>query len=233
VSEAFDRWRRPFRARNHGRPKVSLAGLGTESVAQPRPQPSLPLRAVVPMAQPRPLSTDVLMALGSRHLIFLINGGTTYDLTPTLHASPNTMIPRISTVISMWRALAGTTARVALVFKIPLTEDPAASLNLLMIPVAYHTDAAVERELKSVVKNIKDNQQFLRSSSMRCTGEKIAPDADDAAGKGQGIQEQKKRQSDLAVFPAALNQAHCQPVGRLAKVHEHCSGTMRARYPPS
>jgi hypothetical protein len=38
--------------------------------------------------------------------------------------------------------------------------------------------------------------------------------------------------ADLAVFPAALNQAHCQPVGRLAKVHEHCSsGTMRARYP--
>jgi hypothetical protein len=32
---------------------------------------------------------------------------------------------------------------------------------------------------------------------MRCTGEKIAPDADDAAGKGQGIQEQKKRQHEL------------------------------------
>jgi len=33
--------------------------------------------------------------------------------------------------------------------------------------------------------------------SMRCAGEKIAPDADDAAGKGQGIQEQKKRQHEL------------------------------------
>ena len=33
--------------------------------------------------------------------------------------------------------------------------------------------------------------------SMRCSGEKIAPDADDAAGKGQGIQEQKKRQHEL------------------------------------
>src|SRR5262245_28526077 len=32
---------------------------------------------------------------------------------------------------------------------------------------------------------------------------------------------------DLAVFPAGLHQAHCQPVGRLAKVHEHRSGTMR------
>jgi hypothetical protein len=50
--------------------------------------------------------------------------------------------------LSMWRAFAGATARVALVFKIPLTEDAAPSLNLLMIPVAYHTDAEVERELK-------------------------------------------------------------------------------------
>lgn len=33
--------------------------------------------------------------------------------------------------------------------------------------------------------------------SMRCSGEKIAPDADDAAGKGQGIQEQKNRQHEL------------------------------------
>src|SRR6516225_606219 len=35
---------------------------------------------------------------------------------------------------------------------------------------------------------------------------------------------------DLAVLPAGLNQAHCQPVGRLAKVDEHCSGTIRARF---
>src|SRR6516165_10479747 len=37
--------------------------------------------------------------------------------------------------------------------------------------------------------------------------------------------------ADLAVLPTALNQAHCQPVGRLAKVHEHCSATVRARSP--
>jgi Protein of unknown function (DUF2971) len=65
--------------------------------------------------------------------------------------------------LSMWRAFAGATARVALVFKIPLTEHPAASLNLLMIPVAYHTDDEVERELKLVIQNINDNQQFLGS----------------------------------------------------------------------
>src|SRR5262245_38777924 len=33
--------------------------------------------------------------------------------------------------------------------------------------------------------------------------------------------------ADLAVLPAGLHQAHCQPVGRPAKVHEHRSGTMR------
>src|SRR5262249_9001177 len=30
----------------------------------------------------------------------------------------------------------------------------------------------------------------------------------------------------LAVFSAGLDQAHCQPVGRLTEVHEHCSGTI-------
>jgi len=30
-----------------------------------------------------------------------------------------------------------------------------------------------------------------------------------------------------------LYQAHCQPIGRLAKVHEHCCGTIRARFLPS
>jgi Protein of unknown function (DUF2971) len=65
--------------------------------------------------------------------------------------------------LSMWRAFAGGTARVALVFKIPLTDDPAASLNLLMLPIAYHTDEQAEGELKLVTTNIKNSQTFLRS----------------------------------------------------------------------
>src|SRR5262249_38838055 len=36
-----------------------------------------------------------------------------------------------------------------------------------------------------------------------------------------------------AVLPAVLNPAPCEPLGRLAKVHEPCSGTMRARFLPS
>src|SRR5262249_37370529 len=36
-----------------------------------------------------------------------------------------------------------------------------------------------------------------------------------------------------AVLPAVLNQAHCQPIGRLAKVHKHCTGPIRATFLPS
>jgi hypothetical protein len=39
--------------------------------------------------------------------------------------------------------------------------------------------------------------------------------------------------ADPAVLPVGFDQAHCQPVGRLAKVHEHCSGTIPARFLPS
>ena len=39
--------------------------------------------------------------------------------------------------------------------------------------------------------------------------------------------------SIFGLLPAVLNQVHCQPIGRLAKVHEHCSGTIRARFLPS
>src|SRR5262245_59903704 len=66
--------------------------------------------------------------------------------------------------LSMWRAFASASARVALVFRLPLTEDSATSLNILMSPVAYHTDAQLESELKLVSTNIQANQEFLRST---------------------------------------------------------------------
>src|SRR5262245_16249473 len=37
--------------------------------------------------------------------------------------------------------------------------------------------------------------------------------------------------ADPAVLPVGFDQAHCQPVGRLAKVHEYCSGTIIASLP--
>src|SRR5262245_51323402 len=35
--------------------------------------------------------------------------------------------------------------------------------------------------------------------------------------------------ANLTALSAGLNQTHCQPVGRFAKVHEHCRATVRAR----
>jgi hypothetical protein len=68
--------------------------------------------------------------------------------------------------LSMWRALAHANARVALVFKLPLNDEAAAtSLSLLLSPVAYYTAAEVEAELQSIITNIKANQDFLRSTN--------------------------------------------------------------------
>jgi hypothetical protein len=65
--------------------------------------------------------------------------------------------------LSMWRAFAAGTARVALVLKIPLAHDPASALNLLLLPVAYHTAEEAEGELKLVTTNIKNDREVLRS----------------------------------------------------------------------
>jgi hypothetical protein len=66
--------------------------------------------------------------------------------------------------LSMWRAFARASPRVALVIRLPLADRSAgSSLRLLLSPVAYHTDAQVESELQSVISNIQANQDFLRS----------------------------------------------------------------------
>src|SRR5664279_803153 len=59
--------------------------------------------------------------------------------------------------LSMWRAFGNTSARVALVFTILFTLGSAQSLNLLLSPVAYFTDAQVEAEIQSVINNIESN----------------------------------------------------------------------------
>ena len=66
--------------------------------------------------------------------------------------------------LSMWRAFGNTSARVALVFTILFTLGSAQSLNLLLSPVAYFTDAQVEAEIQSVINNIESNSDFLRST---------------------------------------------------------------------
>jgi hypothetical protein len=60
-----------------------------------------------------------------------------------------------------------------------------------------------------------------------------APELDAGGNRKRRLDRAQARDmlvADLAVFPAGLNQAHCQPVGRLAKAHEHCSGTIRAMF---
>jgi hypothetical protein len=63
--------------------------------------------------------------------------------------------------LSMWRAF-GSGARVALVFRLPLTLMVALPLNVLLNPVAYFTEQEVETEMKWAIESIRAEQQFLR-----------------------------------------------------------------------
>ena len=65
--------------------------------------------------------------------------------------------------LSMWRAFGGNTARVAIVFSVPWVTTGALALNLSLNPVAYLNEEEVNEEIKSVVKNISENREFLRS----------------------------------------------------------------------
>jgi len=66
--------------------------------------------------------------------------------------------------LSMWRAFSRSSARVALVVKLPLTEGSAESLKLLLSPVAYFTDTQVYGELLSIIRNIEANREFLQKT---------------------------------------------------------------------
>lgn len=66
--------------------------------------------------------------------------------------------------LSMWRAFARTTARVAIVFRLPFTPGFAQPLRLLLSPVAYFTTEELAAELKSVQDSIKNNLDFLRAT---------------------------------------------------------------------
>jgi len=60
--------------------------------------------------------------------------------------------------LSMWRAFSRSSARVAFVLRIPLTEGSAEPLNLLFSPVAYFAEPQVHR----VIKNIEANREVLQ-----------------------------------------------------------------------
>lgn len=65
--------------------------------------------------------------------------------------------------LSMWRAFGGMTARVAIVFTIPWLSVGALALNLTLNPVAYLSEEEVQAEIIAVIKNIRENCDFLRS----------------------------------------------------------------------
>jgi hypothetical protein len=67
--------------------------------------------------------------------------------------------------LSMWRAFSRSSARVAIVMRLPLTEGSAAPLNLLLSPVSYFTDTQVYGELHSVARNIEANRDFLQKTN--------------------------------------------------------------------
>lgn len=65
--------------------------------------------------------------------------------------------------LSMWRAFGGSTARVAIVFRVPQYSGGALALNLMFSPVAYLTEALAHDVVHEVIKNVRDNCEFLRS----------------------------------------------------------------------
>ena len=65
--------------------------------------------------------------------------------------------------LSMWRAFSRSSARVALVLRIPIAPDTAESLSLVLSPVAYFTDTRLGDELRSVIRNIEASRTFLQT----------------------------------------------------------------------
>ncbi len=65
--------------------------------------------------------------------------------------------------LSMWRAFGNTSARVAIVLRIPKFSGGAGALHLLFSPVAYLTEAEVHNVIEDVIRNIETNAEFLRS----------------------------------------------------------------------
>jgi hypothetical protein len=66
--------------------------------------------------------------------------------------------------LSMWRAFGGSNPRVAIVFRVPWYSGAAAGLNVIFSPVAYFDQTQLEAEIGSVIANINENADFLRST---------------------------------------------------------------------
>jgi hypothetical protein len=65
--------------------------------------------------------------------------------------------------LSMWRAFGRSTARVALVFRIPLEYRKARSLGISIGPCAYFTYPEFDAEMKLMISRIRSERDFLKS----------------------------------------------------------------------
>lgn len=65
--------------------------------------------------------------------------------------------------LSMWRAFGGTTARVAIVFRMPWFAGAQSELNVMFSPVAYLREDQVHQEIEAVIRNVDENKVFLQT----------------------------------------------------------------------
>jgi hypothetical protein len=63
----------------------------------------------------------------------------------------------------MWRAFGMSTARVAIVFKVPRFSQGALALRLMFSPVAYLTEDQVHGVIAEVITNLGTSRDFVRS----------------------------------------------------------------------
>lgn len=65
--------------------------------------------------------------------------------------------------LSMWRAFGATTARVGLVFSVPLRSKGAEAMRLIFSPVAYFKNNETEQMISKAIENITANKDFLKA----------------------------------------------------------------------
>jgi hypothetical protein len=65
--------------------------------------------------------------------------------------------------LSMWRAFAPTSARVAIVISLPYFSNVSAKIRVIFSPVGYLDQNGVSNELRRVIRNIRDNTAFLKA----------------------------------------------------------------------
>lgn len=64
--------------------------------------------------------------------------------------------------LSMWRAYGGSTAKAALILRLPLTPGAVVGLPLFLSPVEYLTDAQIESDFLASIRSIEQNVSYLK-----------------------------------------------------------------------